>query len=81
MIDIFDTNLGMPTRYYLSGQPTAFMSSGYVAAMNLLHVAMTQLDCVPKQLGEPFRQPPIKSKICPATCKGPVERHRYCLHI
>ncbi|KAI0860220.1 hypothetical protein F4860DRAFT_479676 [Xylaria cubensis] len=52
-IDHTERLIGLPAEYRLSGRPAAAgMLSGNVAAMNLLQVAMTQLDCTPKRSGK-----------------------------
>ncbi|KAI1745241.1 hypothetical protein F4680DRAFT_97391 [Xylaria scruposa] len=52
-IDHSERLIGLPAEYRLSGRPAASgMLSCNAAAMNLLQVAMTQLDCTPKRSGK-----------------------------
>ncbi|KAI1754841.1 hypothetical protein F4782DRAFT_463242 [Xylaria castorea] len=52
-IDHAERLIGLPAEYRLSGQPAASgMLSGNAAALSLLQVAMTQLDCAPKRSGK-----------------------------
>ncbi|KAI8945069.1 hypothetical protein F4801DRAFT_150220 [Xylaria longipes] len=52
-IDHAERLIGLPAEYRLSGQSAASgILSGNAAAMSLLRVAMTQLDCTPKRPGE-----------------------------
>ncbi|KAI3317855.1 hypothetical protein HD806DRAFT_359087 [Xylariaceae sp. AK1471] len=52
-IDHMERLIGLPAEFRLSGQPTTSgILSGNVIALNLLHMAMTQLDCTPKRSGE-----------------------------
>ncbi|KAI1126744.1 hypothetical protein F5Y10DRAFT_244242 [Nemania abortiva] len=52
-IDHAERLIGLPAEYRLSGQPAASgMLSGNAAAVSLLQVAMTQIECIPQRSGE-----------------------------